>query len=127
MNHGSAILALLGRILLASIFVYSGFGKITDFQGTAGYIASARMPMPQVLAVGAIVVEFIGGLALLIGFRARWAALAFVVFHGLLHKFVELGEVSIKVFVSEVLAVMQDKCDQPARAGNSLGTARIEP
>ena len=80
MNHGSAILALLGRILLASIFVYSGFGKITDFQGTVGYIASARMPMPQVLAVGAIVVEFIGGLALLIGFRARWAALAFVVF-----------------------------------------------
>jgi len=80
MNHGSAILALLGRVLLASIFVYSGFGKITDFQGTAGYIASAGMPMPQVLAVGAIVVEFIGGLALLIGFRARWAALAFVVF-----------------------------------------------
>jgi putative oxidoreductase len=80
MNHGSAILALLGRVLLASIFVYSGFGKITDFQGTAGYIASARMPMPQVLAVGAIIVEFIGGLALLIGFRARWAALAFVVF-----------------------------------------------
>jgi putative oxidoreductase len=80
MNHGSAILALLGRILLASIFVYSGFGKITDFQGTAGYIASARIPMPQVLAIGAIVVEFIGGLALLIGFRARWAALAFVVF-----------------------------------------------
>jgi putative oxidoreductase len=67
-------------VLLASIFVYSGFGKITDFQGTAGYIASAGMPMPQVLAVGAIVVEFIGGLALLIGFRARWAALAFVVF-----------------------------------------------
>jgi len=80
MNHGSAILALLGRVLLASIFVYSGFGKITDFQGTAGYIASADMPMPQVLAVGAILVEFTGGLTLLIGFRARWAALAFVVF-----------------------------------------------
>jgi len=80
MNHGSAILALLGRVLLASIFVYSGFGKITDFQGTAGYIASAGLPMPQVLAVGAIIVEFIGGLALLIGFRARWAALAFVIF-----------------------------------------------
>jgi putative oxidoreductase len=80
MNHGSAILALLGRVLLASIFVYSGFGKIIDFQGTAGYIASARLPMPQVLAVGSIIVEFIGGLALLIGFRARWAALAFIVF-----------------------------------------------
>ena len=80
MNHGSAILALLGRVLLASIFVYSGFGKITDFQGTVGYIAGAGLPMAQVLAVGAIIVEFIGGLALLIGFRARWAALAFVIF-----------------------------------------------
>ena len=80
MNHGSAIVALLGRVLLASIFVYSGFGKITAFQGTVGYIAGAGLPMAQVLAVGAIVVEFIGGLALLIGFRARWAALAFVVF-----------------------------------------------
>ena len=80
MNHGSATLALLGRVLLASIFVYSGFGKITGFQDTVGYIADAGMPTPQVLAVGAIIVEFIGGLALLIGFRARWAALAFVVF-----------------------------------------------
>jgi putative oxidoreductase len=80
MNHGSAILALLGRVLLASIFVYSGFGKITGFQDTVGYIAGAGLPMAQVLAVGSIIVEFIGGLALLIGFRARWAALAFVVF-----------------------------------------------
>jgi len=80
MNHGSAILALLGRALLASIFVYSGFGKITGFQGTVGYIAGAGLPMAQVLAVGAIIVEFIGGLALLIGFQARWAALAFVLF-----------------------------------------------
>jgi putative oxidoreductase len=80
MNHGSAMVALLGRVLLASIFVYSGFGKITGFQDTVGYIAGAGLPMAQVLAVAAIIVEFIGGLALLIGFRARWAALAFVVF-----------------------------------------------
>lgn len=80
MNNGSAMLALLGRVLLASIFVYSGFGKISGFQSTVGYIAGAGLPMPQVLAVASIVVEFIGGLALLIGFRARWAALAFVVF-----------------------------------------------
>ena len=102
MNHGSAILALLGRVLLASIFVYSGFGKITDFQGTAGYIASARMPMPQVLAVGAIIVEFIGGLALLIGFRARWAALAFVVFL----------IVSIRRLRRERIGVPVDRLDQ---------------
>ncbi|MGH8852094.1 MAG: DoxX family protein [Casimicrobiaceae bacterium] len=80
MNAGSDVLALLGRALLAGIFVYSGLGKITAFQVSVGYIASAGLPMPQVLAVLAIFVEFFGGLALLIGFRARWAALAFVVF-----------------------------------------------
>ena len=49
MDHGSAILALLGRVLLASLFLYSGFGKITDFQGTAGYIASARLPRSRLV------------------------------------------------------------------------------
>lgn len=80
MNHGSALLALLGRVLLAAIFLYSGFGKITGFQDSVAYIAGAGLPMPQVLNVLSIVVEIVGGLALLIGFRARWAALAFVVF-----------------------------------------------
>lgn len=80
MNHGSDVLALLGRVLLAAVFVYSGLGKLTGFQGAVGYIASAGLPMPQVLAVASIIVEFIGGLALLIGFRARWAALVFVLF-----------------------------------------------
>ncbi len=78
MNHGSDILALLGRALLAAIFVYSGFGKITAFQDSVAYVAAAGLPMPKVMIVLAIVVEFVGGLALLIGFRARWAALAFV-------------------------------------------------
>jgi putative oxidoreductase len=80
MNHGSALLALLGRVLLAAIFLYSGFGKITGFQDSVAYIAGAGLPMPQVLNVLSILVEIVGGLALLIGFRSRWAALAFVVF-----------------------------------------------
>lgn len=72
--------ALAGRILLALIFIISGWGKITGFAGTAGYIASKGMPMPEVMAAGAIAVEFLGGLALLAGFKARWAALAIFLF-----------------------------------------------
>jgi putative oxidoreductase len=68
--------ALLGRALLALIFVVSGFGKITGFAGTAGYMASKGMPMPEVLLVGAIAVEMVGGLLLVAGFKARWAAAA---------------------------------------------------
>lgn len=72
--------ALAGRILLALIFIVSGWGKITGFAGTAGYIASKGMPLPEVMAAGAIAVEFLGGLALLAGFKTRWAALALFLF-----------------------------------------------
>lgn len=71
---------LAGRALLALIFIVSGFGKITGFAGTAGFMASKGMPMAEVLLVGAIAVEFLGGLMLLVGWKARWAALAIFLF-----------------------------------------------
>lgn len=72
--------ALAGRVLLALIFVISGFGKITGFAGTAGYMASKGMPMPEVLLVGAILVELAGGLMIAAGWKARWAAAAIFAF-----------------------------------------------
>lgn len=72
--------AAAGRILLGLLFVVSGFGKITGFAGTAGYMASKGMPMAEVLLVGAIAVELVGGLMLIAGFKARWAALAIAAF-----------------------------------------------
>lgn len=80
MNNQSDALALLGRVLLGVMFVISGFGKITGFAGTVGYIASKGLPMPEVLAGIAAAIEFLGGIALLVGFKTRWAALAFAVF-----------------------------------------------
>lgn len=71
---------LLGRILIALIFVMSGFGKITGFEGAVGYIASKGLPMPEVLAIGAIIVELGGGLMLIVGWHARCAAAAIFVF-----------------------------------------------
>jgi len=73
-------LALVGRILLALIFITSGFAKITGFDGTVGYIASKGLPMAALAAVLAIVVELGGGLAVAFGFMTRWAALALAVF-----------------------------------------------
>ena len=72
--------ALVGRILLAGIFVTSGFQKISGFEGTAGYIASKGLPLPQVLAAVTILVELGGGILLVIGWKARWAALVIAVF-----------------------------------------------
>jgi putative oxidoreductase len=71
---------LAGRILIALIFVFSGFGKITGFEGTVGYIASKGLRLPQLGAIGAIIVELGGGILLILGWRARWAAAAMLVF-----------------------------------------------
>src|SRR5690242_15151227 len=72
--------ALVGRILLALIFITSGWSKISGFEGTVGYIASKNLPLPQLGAIIAIVVELGGGILLAIGYKARWAALALAVF-----------------------------------------------
>jgi putative oxidoreductase len=80
MKERSEGLALLGRALLAVLFIVSGWGKLNGFAGAVGYIASKNLPMPQVLAALTVVVELGGGLLLLIGFKARWVALALVGF-----------------------------------------------
>jgi len=74
---------LAARILIALIFVLSGFGKITGFEGTVGYIASKGLPLPQLAAIGALIVELGGGILLIIGWKARWAAAAMLVFTAL--------------------------------------------
>jgi len=74
---------LAGRILIALIFVLSGFGKVTGFEGTVGYIASKGLPLPQLAAIGSIIVELGGGILLIIGWKARWAAAAMLVFTAL--------------------------------------------
>lgn len=75
--------SLIGRILIALIFILSGFSKITGFDGTVGYIASQGLPLPQLLAIGAILVELGGGLMLVFGWKARWAAAAMLIFTAL--------------------------------------------
>jgi len=73
-------LTLVGRILLALIFITSGLSKIGGFEGTVGYIASKGLPMASLVAALTILVELGGGLAVAFGFMTRWAALALAVF-----------------------------------------------
>jgi putative oxidoreductase len=73
-------LAVAGRVLLALIFITSGFSKLGNLDGTAGYIASVGLPAGGALALGAGLLEVVAGLALAIGFKARWAALALGLF-----------------------------------------------
>ncbi|MGR3323587.1 MAG: DoxX family protein [Pseudooceanicola sp.] len=66
------IAAPAGRALLAFIFILSGVQKITGYAGTQGYMEA--MGVPGALLPLVILVELVGGLALLAGWQARTSA-----------------------------------------------------
>ena len=78
-NQGSA-LPFIGRILLATIFVLSGIGKLGAPAATQGYITAMGMPAPLLAYLGSIAIELGGGLLLLVGYRTRLVAAALAVF-----------------------------------------------
>lgn len=71
---------LVGRILIAPLFLLSGFHKVTGFAGVAGAMAAKGMPFAEILLIGAIVLELGGGLMVLAGWHARWGAFLLAVF-----------------------------------------------
>ncbi len=82
-------LALAARVLLAFMFIMAGVSKLGDVSGAMAYTASGGIP--GILAIPAIALEILGGLAILVGFRTRAVALAlaaFVVVAGYLYHFV---------------------------------------
>lgn len=68
------VVTLAGRILLSLIFVLSGLTKIMGWAGTAGFMQSKGLPFVPVLLSGAIICEVVGGLLLMLGYRARLVA-----------------------------------------------------
>lgn len=71
---------LVGRIMLALLFILAGWDKIPGFEGTAAYMAAKGLPMVEVLLVLTIIIELGGGLLILLGWQARWAALIIFLF-----------------------------------------------
>jgi putative oxidoreductase len=66
---------LLGRILLALIFFLAGIAKLGDPARTVAMMVSHGIPLPHLLVFGAIAVEVVGGLMLMVGWHTRLAAL----------------------------------------------------
>ena len=75
MNTQYKPLALVARILLAAIFISAGFSKVMGFDGVTAYIASKGLPVPMIIAGLTIVLEILGGIAIVIGYKARIAGL----------------------------------------------------
>lgn len=71
---------LLGRVLISLIFILAGYSKLTGIAGTAGWFASIGLPVPTVTAVLVGVVELVGGLAILVGWQTRIAAIVIALF-----------------------------------------------
>jgi putative oxidoreductase len=76
---GTSVAPLIGRILIALLFIPSGLAKLAGFSGTMAYVASAGLP-PALGAIIAILVEVVLGAALLVGWQARWVALIMALF-----------------------------------------------
>ena len=75
------ILAVLGRVLLCTIFFTAAVGnKIPNFQAVAGYMAKEGVPAPQVMLAGAIVFLIVGSISIVLGYKARIGAFLLLVF-----------------------------------------------
>ena len=73
MDNLQALSAPIGRLLLSMIFIFSGFTKITGYAATQGYMEA--MGVPGMLLPLVIAVELLGGIAILLGFKARLVAI----------------------------------------------------
>jgi putative oxidoreductase len=74
------VVLLIARILVALIFLMAGINKVLDPAGTQMYMAAHGMPLTGLFLAAAIIFELLGGLSVLLGFRARWGAVALAVF-----------------------------------------------
>jgi len=70
----------LSRVLIAVIFVVSGFGKVTGFHEMVAMAGAAGLPLPTIAIAIAALIEIAGGFALLAGWQVRWASLALFAF-----------------------------------------------
>jgi putative oxidoreductase len=76
----SGVLVLLVRILLAAMFVASGWSALSNIEGTAGYFAGLGLGPATLLAWGVGIFELLAGLLLVIGFQTRAVAVVLALF-----------------------------------------------
>jgi len=69
---------LAGRVLFSAVFIMSSFGHFS--QATIGYAASAGVPLANVLVPLSGIMELVGALLILTGYKAKWGAWLLVIF-----------------------------------------------
>jgi len=76
----SAVLLLIARLLLAAMFLSSGYTALSDIEGAAAYFAGLGLPLPSLVTIATGVFEIAAGLLLVVGFQTRPAAAALALF-----------------------------------------------
>jgi putative oxidoreductase len=74
------VIALVGRLAMSWIFLSSGFGKLTNVAGFSAGLAKDGVPMPTFMGWLGAIVEFGGGLLILLGLKIRYAAILMILF-----------------------------------------------
>jgi putative oxidoreductase len=74
------IVPLLARLGLGGLFVLFGVRAILGFSGSVGYFTKLGFPAPEAMVVLAIVIQIVAGVALIIGWKTRWAAWLLVLY-----------------------------------------------
>jgi putative oxidoreductase len=73
-------LMLVGRVMIGWLFLKAGWDKFMNMEGFAGYLTRLGVPAPELMAWPAATAEVLIGLTLILGFAARYAALACFVY-----------------------------------------------
>ena len=79
-GSGKAVMALLGRLLIAAIFLMSGIAKLTDTPGTVAHMVKMGIPYADTLALVAGAAEILGAASLIFGLATRAGALGLILF-----------------------------------------------
>lgn len=87
----SSFFMFIGRLLLATLFLVAVSGKLMNYDATAAYMTLKKLPMVPLLLILTIIIEAVGGLSLLLGYKVRYTAILLVLFlipvTGLMHNF----------------------------------------
>ena len=103
MNHFKIYATTAARVLMGVLFLLAGVGKLSDVAGFTGYMTSAGVP--GILAWPVILLEILGGLALIVGFKARFAALmlaGFTLLAAMLYHFVPADQMRMTMFLKNL-------------------------
>ena len=100
MDRANDLVLLIGRLLMAALFLPSGISKALGFSGFAASLATKGLPYPEVWAAAAVAIEVLGPIALILGFLPRCTALILIAFmvmaSGTSHRYWEFTEAAAR-------------------------------